>query len=252
MRERITGPMRGMNAMRRRRGRRGQAMVVMAISLTVLCGMLALGVDMGLVYARHQALQSAAEAAADAGAYAVYGVRTGRKATSDDEVWQVLTKTLANAGFSVKNGPGTAPPNPCDPPRYAMGEVGLAAVYLDMQNDVVTDTTTGSPIAVGSVTGSVPAAAWGIEITALSACQPAAFGAVIGHPRYEIVVSASAGRPLQGPTATPAPATDTPTPAPTATPAATATATPIPSATPTLAPGACPSGWSCGDIGRPP
>jgi Flp pilus assembly protein TadG len=55
----------------------GQAYIFIALSMPVLCGMLALAVDVGTTTARYQALQHAAENAAQAGAYVLYGNRKG-------------------------------------------------------------------------------------------------------------------------------------------------------------------------------
>jgi hypothetical protein len=119
--------------------------------------------------------------------------------------------------------------------------VALTAIYLNAQNVPITDTTPGAtfgnPITItASSPISVPDGAAGVQI-GLGACQPAAFGGVIGHPRYTIAVNALAGQPsvaatnTPGPTATSYP-TDTPTPpVPTSTP--TSTATNSPTATPT-------------------
>ena len=56
---------------------RGQAYLFIALAVPVLCGMLALAVDVGTTTARHQQLQHAADNAALAGAYALYGWRSG-------------------------------------------------------------------------------------------------------------------------------------------------------------------------------
>ena len=205
-------------------------MVIMAVALTALCAVLALAIDSGLTSARYQSLQGAAGAAAEAGAYTVYGVRTNASGATDAAVWKTMVGALTNAGLTVKNDAGSgvstaAPADACDA-GYKINEVALAAVYLDAQNNPI---PAGSPAVVGG--GTLPAGAWGVQITALKACQPAAFGGVIGHPRYPISIGSSAGQPLQGATNTP-----TITPTPTNTAAATATNTPTATSTSTQTP----------------
>lgn len=219
----------------------GQVAVIMALAMTALCAMLALGVDVGLTTARYETLHNAAEAAANAAAHVAYGRQIGLNAAGAIDVWRAMTTTLTRSNLSVQNtSSATAPSDPCSV-RYRFGQAALSATYLDRLNNVIVNGA-GNPILVGS--GALPATAWGVTVR-VGGCQPAAFGAVIGHPRYTIWASASAGEPLQGPTFTPGQATSTPatsaTPTPTNTPASA-------TATPTSRPSGCSVGWTCGDI----
>jgi uncharacterized membrane protein len=54
--------------------RRGQALVMFALAITTICGFLALAVDIGLAYTIRKSAQSAADAAALAGAQQALGV----------------------------------------------------------------------------------------------------------------------------------------------------------------------------------
>jgi uncharacterized membrane protein len=54
--------------------RRGQALVMVALSLTVMVGMLALSVDLGVAYLTRKSAQAAADAAALAGAGSAFAV----------------------------------------------------------------------------------------------------------------------------------------------------------------------------------
>lgn len=130
-----------------------------------------------------------------------------------------MTSTLAALGLTVVATPGAMPADPCAA-HYSAGQVAVTATYLDAQDAVVTDTS-GQAVIVGAASGNaIPSNAWGVKISALSACQPAAFGALLGHPYYSISVAAMAGQPLPSTALTPAtaPRTATPTPAGSATP----------------------------------
>ena len=231
----------------------GQAVVIVALLMVVLSGALALAVDVGLTTARHTSLQDAADNAAHAGAYTLYGGHVGAApiTVTNAAVWQTLVDTLTNGNVPVKNastGNAAVPVgfDPCSAGGYTGSMVALRAQYLDASNTPIT-TTLGAPNP--SDTATAPATAWGVRL-AVGTCQAAAFGAVIGHSVYTQWVDAQAGNAAQGPTptatttptstatgtATPPPtvtATGTATPPPTTTPTATATGTPIATATST-------------------
>src|SRR6266566_4730180 len=87
---------------RRPVAQRGQAYVIVALGLTAFCGMLALAVDVGVTTTRHHALRHAANTAAYAGAYALYGLHLGANATlTDTAVLNTITTTLSQSGLSV-------------------------------------------------------------------------------------------------------------------------------------------------------
>jgi hypothetical protein len=192
-------------AARRRHGvLPGQAYIFIALALPVLCGMLALAVDVGTTTARYQALQHSAENAAEAGAYALYGSRIGATTSlTDTGVWNAMASKLTAQGLSVMNAPGgSVPRDPCAA-GYLTNQVAMTATYLDATDSVITTTGT-TPWVVGS--GSIPLLARGVSVT-LGGCQPAGFGGVLGHPTYTIWVNGSAGRWLPGPNYTPTPGT---------------------------------------------
>jgi hypothetical protein len=164
--------------------------------------MLALAVDVGTTTARYQALQHAAENAAEAGAYALYGSRIGATTSlTDTGVWYAMASKLTAQGLRVMNAPGgSVPSDPCAA-EYLTNQVAMTATYLDATDNVIT-TTTNAPWAVGS--GSIPPLARGVSVT-LGGCQPAGFGGVLGHPTYTIWVNGSAGRWAPGPIDTPTP-----------------------------------------------
>src|SRR5919197_2669981 len=157
----------------------GQAYIFIALAMPVLCGMLALAVDVGTTTARYQALQHAADNAAQAGAYALYGSRIGATSSlTDTGVWNAMASKLTAQGLRVMNTPGgSVPSDPCAA-GYLTNQVAMTASYLDVTGDIIT-TTTNAPWVVGS--GSIPPLARGASLT-LGGCQPAGFGGVLGHP----------------------------------------------------------------------
>src|SRR5437764_12399732 len=85
----------------------GQAYIFIALAMPALCGMLALAVDVGTTTARYQALQHAAENAAEAGAYALYGSRIGATTSlTDTGVWNAMASKLTAQGLTGMNAPG--------------------------------------------------------------------------------------------------------------------------------------------------
>src|SRR5918911_216742 len=223
---------------RQYRARRGQAVVFVALLMVVLCGMAAVGVDVGMATSKQHLLRNAASTAT-LDARQLFADHASPITTTNGMVWNSITASLADAALSVGNQTGSnAPPDPCAA-GYTGNQVALTAIYLNAQNVPITDTT-GNPITItASSPISVPDGAAGVQI-GLGACQPAAFGGVIGHPRYTIVVNARAGQPSVAATNTPGPTatlypTDTPTPPiPTSTPTTTPTSSPTSTPTPTL------------------
>jgi Flp pilus assembly protein TadG len=178
----------------------GQAYIFIALAMPALCGLLALAVDVGTTTARYQALQHAAENAAEAGAYALYGSRIGATSSlTDTGVWNAMASKLTAQGLTVRNLPSSSS-DPCVA-GYLSNQVAMTATYLDATTSIITQTN-NTPWVVGS--GSIPLLAWGVSVT-LGGCQPAGFGGVLGHPTYTIWVDGSAGRWLPGPLNSPTP-----------------------------------------------
>jgi Flp pilus assembly protein TadG len=180
----------------------GQAYIFIALAMPALCGMLALAVDVGTTTARYQALQHAADNAAQAGAYALYGSRIGATSSlTDTGVWNAMASKLTAQGLRVMNAPGgSVPQDPCAA-GYLTNQVAMTATYLDATDNIIT-TPDNTSWVVGS--GSIPRLASGASVT-LGGCQPAGFGGVLGHPTYTIWVNGSAGHWLPGPIDTPTP-----------------------------------------------
>lgn len=181
---------------------RGQAYIFIVLGLTVLCGMLALAVDVGVTSAHDQSLRHDANSAAYAGAYALYGYHLGANpGLTDADVWNALVSKLSAVGLTVHNAAGSTPPSDPCATGYPSNQAAMKAVYLG-PNDAVLTTLDGNPWLVGS--GTIPAIAYGVKVS-LGNCQPAGFGAVVGHSMYTIWVDGSAGLPLPGPVYTPTP-----------------------------------------------
>src|ERR687884_598605 len=125
---------------RQYRARRGQAVVFVALTMVVLCGMAAVGVDVGMVTSKQHLLRNAASTAA----------------------------------------------------------LDARQLFADHASPI----TTTNGMVWNSITASVPDGAAGVQI-GLGACQPAAFGGVIGHARYTIAVNARAGQPSAAAYSTP-------------------------------------------------
>src|SRR2546425_13339938 len=91
---------------------KGQTLIFMALAMPLLCGLLALAMDVGATTARYQMVQHTTDNAADAGAYALYGRRSGATTAlttttaTDNAVWTAITSNLTLAGFTVRSGLG--------------------------------------------------------------------------------------------------------------------------------------------------
>src|SRR5919204_4920018 len=164
--------------------RSGQAMLFVALTMVVLCGMAAVSVDVGMVTSKQHLLRNAASTAA-LDARQLFADHASPITTTNGMVWNSITASLADAGLSVGNATGTAAPaDPCVA-GYTGNQVALTAIYLNGQNVPITDTTPGAnfgkpiiitdtTIAASSSPVSVPNGAAGVQI-GLGACQPAAF-----------------------------------------------------------------------------
>lgn len=210
----------------------GQAMPLVVLGAVMLCGMMSVGVDVGLTVSKQHMLRNAADNAASAGQQ----IMQETSGISGTAVWNAMVSTLSSAGLAVQNvdGSSSAVSDPCAA-GYSGNQVAMTAIYVDANG-------LGIPGISGTVTltnSAPPTNAMGVQVN-LAGCQPAVFGRVIGHGSYGVGAGSSSGGPLQGPTST---ASATPTPGgPTVTPTATNTwapgttptdtATPLPTNTP--------------------
>lgn len=223
----------------REHARAGQTIILVALLMVVLCGAGALAVDVGVTAQKDHFAQDAAANAANAGAHFLYGHQLRNDVTTKKyaDVWNTLVDTLAANGLTVQSSSPSSV-DPCSA-GYAANQVALNVQLLDALN-----ATSAWP---GNLNTSLPSTAWGVRVS-LRTCQQAAFGGVLGHPRYTISVDASAGRPAVNPTPTPnGIPTDTPTSTPTSTATNTPTSTPTATNTPTVTPTPC-SGAACAGV----
>src|SRR5438105_13386452 len=116
----------------RRTASPGQAIPLLALTLVILCGMLGLAVDVGIVAHRNTVLHDAADSAADTGAHVLIFGRNWTTPVTDADVWYAMSSTLKMANLQVANGDGSAPPpDPCNA-SYGTNQVALSATYRNV------------------------------------------------------------------------------------------------------------------------
>src|SRR5437016_5457601 len=125
----------------------GQMVPLLALSLAVICGMLALSVDVGLTTSRQHVLRNTADNASIAGARMLLSYN----AESDHDVWTAMSSTLTMTNLILKNPTGATPStSPCSL-GYSHKDVAMTAVFLDAYNKPITgvpqitDTTAITP-----------------------------------------------------------------------------------------------------------
>jgi hypothetical protein len=91
---------------------RGQVLALYAIGLTTLLGFSGLALDVGLLYTSRRQLQTAADAAAIAGANALLGSQSGSYQTAAEEVASLNGFTNGQNNVTVTVGAPASPPNP--------------------------------------------------------------------------------------------------------------------------------------------
>ncbi|MBV8358098.1 MAG: hypothetical protein JO189_09215, partial [Deltaproteobacteria bacterium] len=134
---------RGQNA-------RGQVLVLVAISLTVLLGFAALATDVGLLYVNRRQMQSAADAAAIAGANARLGSQSGSYQSAAKQVASLNGFTDGQNNVTVTIGPPASPPNPTtgqyveadltrNVPVYFLSVLGYSTVKISVRAVAGTD-----------------------------------------------------------------------------------------------------------------
>jgi Flp pilus assembly protein TadG len=78
-----------------RHGRRGQAIVILALAMVALCGMLALAIDAGRLFFQRRLMQDAVDAGALAGAQALVGTVVNPNGVPSDARFYAVQDTLA-------------------------------------------------------------------------------------------------------------------------------------------------------------
>jgi Flp pilus assembly protein TadG len=120
---------------RLRRGRSGQAIVIMALAMVAICGMLALAIDTGRLYFQRRLMQDAVDAGSLAGAQSLVGTVSNPIGQPNYALYYALDDT-----FSVFNQ------NPAnnDP---------TSSFYTSPVNNTVTDTEGGYTVTAVAPTG---------------------------------------------------------------------------------------------------
>src|SRR5919201_5818905 len=98
---------------RQDRARRGQAIVFVALTMVVLCGMAAVGVDVGMATSKQHLLRNAASTAT-LDARQLFADHASPITTTNGMVWNSITASLADAGLSVRNATPTWTVAPAD------------------------------------------------------------------------------------------------------------------------------------------
>jgi Flp pilus assembly protein TadG len=152
-----------------RRGRSGQAIVIMALAMVAICGMLALAIDAGRLYFQRRLMQDAVDAGALAGAQDLVGTVSNPNGVPSNALFHALQDT-----FSVFN---QTPANPQG-----------SGFYNSPPNNTVTDTEGGYTVTVVAPTGYDNKQ---VQVT-VSYNAVATFVQVLGFSQIGIVATATA------------------------------------------------------------
>ena len=153
-------------ALRASRPNRGQALVLLSLFLVTLIALVGLGVDGGILYLNHRAMQNAA----DAGAFA--GARLPAKSVTDTPTIRAEIEKLAGRNYVA---------NPAS---------AVTAYYTDDSGNHVGTIT--------SAAGTKPAGATGVEVIATRQTQTL-FLPIIGYGSLRAsAIAAAHGRPTTG------------------------------------------------------
>jgi len=124
-----------------RRAENGQVLVIVAIGMAVLLGFVGLAIDVGMLYTTRRQMQTAADAAAIAGANALQGSSSDLYQQAAQAVAKLNGFVDATNGVSVTIGPPASPPNPStgqyveadisqDVPTYFLRALGYSTMKV--------------------------------------------------------------------------------------------------------------------------
>lgn len=158
---------------RRRRGERGQTLVIVALLTTMLIGILGLAVDVGYAYSERRQIQNAADASALNGAREMDAqISNGNQTGADNQVLLAIKQYITAFNLTV-NASGNSP------------AFLQAAVYVDETGS----TTYGN---VGTARDNqIPTGAAGVRVSVQEPWTPFLFD-VLGVTRFSITASATA------------------------------------------------------------
>jgi Flp pilus assembly protein TadG len=154
----------------RRRRRRGQAIVIMALAMVAICGMLALAIDAGRLYFQRRLMQNAVDAGALAGAQSLVGSVASPNGQPNYALYYALDDT-----FSVFNQ------NPAN-------NSPTSAFYSSPVNSTVTDSQGGYTVTAVAPTGYNNKQ---VQVT-VTYSATATFVRVLGFNQVSIVATATA------------------------------------------------------------
>lgn len=151
------------------RGRRGQAIVIMALAMVAICGMLALAIDAGRLYFQRRLMQDAVDAGALAGAQDLVGTVANPNGVPSNALFHALQDTFSVFGQSPANAQGSS-------------------FYNSPPSNTVTDTEGGYTVTAVAPTGYDNKQ---VQVT-VSFSAVATFVQVLGFNRIGILASATA------------------------------------------------------------
>jgi Flp pilus assembly protein TadG len=152
-----------------RRGRRGQAIVVMALAMVAICGMLALAIDAGRLYFQRRLMQDAVDAGALSGAQDLVGTVANPNGNPSNALFHALQDSFSVFNLTPANAQGSA-------------------FYNSPPNNTVTDTESGYTVTAVAPTGYNNKQ---IQVSVSFNAQ-ATFIAVLGFSQVNIIASATA------------------------------------------------------------
>jgi len=159
-----------MTLTRLRRGRTGQAIVIMALAMVAICGMLALAIDTGRLYFQRRLMQDAVDSGALAGAQSLVGTTSNPNGLPNYALYYAMDDT-----FAVFNqNPANNDPN--------------SSYYTSPVNNTVTDTEGGYTVTAVAPTGYNNKQ---VQVT-VSFNAVATFVQVLGFSQVSIVATATA------------------------------------------------------------
>ena len=159
-----------MTISRIRRGRAGQAIVVMALAMVAICGMLALAIDAGRLYFQRRLMQDAVDAGRLAGAQSLVGTVANPSGQPNYALYYALQDSFSVFGLS----PANTDPN--------------SAYYTAPVNHTVTDTEGGYTVTAVAPTGYNNKQ---IQVS-VSFNAVATFAEILGFGQINIVATATA------------------------------------------------------------
>ena len=124
-----------MSLIRLRSGRRGQAIVIMALAMVAICGMLALAIDAGRLYFQRRLMQDAVDAGALAGAQSLVGTVSNPGGQPNYALYYALDDTFS----TFNQNPANNDPN--------------SSFYTSPVNNTVTDNEGGYTVTAVAPTG---------------------------------------------------------------------------------------------------